>query len=218
MASGGGSRTASTASAKGTTPGSKARDPVAPTPAPTVLAPTPVAPTPAPTAAPTPEPPRLGKLVLAPGWDEAMAVSVAGRRVRLDREQTLELKPGSYDVEYTLETPAYSIAQTARVEVSAGGTARLETPLQRPGRLTVQPHLNTRPGTVRLDGQILGPAPVRGHWLLPGDHLVEVFASNAADAEPPVRQTITVASDQETVVTFDVDGKVELQTRTRPLS
>jgi serine/threonine-protein kinase len=179
----------------------------------------PVVPTPAPTAVPTPEPTPLplGRLVLAEGWDQATAVSVAGRRVRLDREQTLELRPGTYDLEYSLETPSYSLAESARVVVRPGATARVEVPLKRPGRLTVQPHLNTRPGTVRLDGQMIGAAPVRGRWLPPGEHLIEIFPASSPGAEPSVRQTVAISSDQETVLTFDVDGKVELTTRTRPL-
>jgi hypothetical protein len=137
--------------------------------------------------------------------------------VRLDREQTVELKPGTYDLEFSLETPSYSLAESARVVVRPGATARVEVPLRRPGRLTVQPHLNTRPGTVRLDGQMIGAAPVRGRWLPPGEHLIEVFPASSPGSEPAVRQTITVSSDQETVVTFDVDGKIELTTRTRSL-
>ena len=78
----------------------------------------------------------------------------------------------------------------------------------------MQPHLETPPGTVRLDGTVLGPAPIRGRWLAPGEHFVEVFA--AAATTPPVTQTVTVNSGIETVVTFDVDGRQPTQVRERP--
>ena len=194
------------------TPGPAAPTPSAPTPAPTAR------PTAAPTAVakPTPEAPRRGVLVLAAGWDAATTVRVAGQRIRLDREQTLELPPGGYDLVYALETPSYALEQSARVEIRPGATQRVEVPIERPGRLSVQPHLNTRPGVVRLDGQMLGAAPVRGRWLAPGDHQVEIFPAGATGGEPPVQVTVTIASDQETVVTFDVDGAQPTQVRARP--
>jgi serine/threonine-protein kinase len=176
------------------------------------------APTPTPTPAPTrePEAPRLGRVVIAGGWDAATTVSVAGRRVRLDREQSLELPPGSYDLVFTLETPRYALEQGARVQVVAGATQRIEVPLRRPGQVTIQPYLNSRPGVVRLDGQMAGAAPLRGRWLAPGEHLVEVFPAGAAGGEPAVKVTVTIDSDQESVVTFDVDGTQPTQVRARP--
>jgi len=201
--------------------GAAPQAPLAPTALPTPALPEPTAvptatPTPAPTPTPTPPPPRRGVLVLSPGWDPATVVQVAGRRVRLDQEQSLELAPGAYDLVYTLETPSYSLEQGARVELRPGATERVEVPIRRPGRLSVQPHLNTRPGVVRLDGQMVGAAPLRGRWLAPGEHLVEVFPVGAAGGEPPVKVTVTVASGEETVVTFDVDGGQGTQVRSRP--
>ncbi len=188
------------------------------TPAPEVPVPPTPAPTPVATPAPTPEPPRRGVLELAAGWDVAIVVRVDGRRIRLDHDQTVELPPGGYDLAYSLETPSYSLAETTRVELRPGARQRVEVPLRPPGRLSVQPHLNTRPGTVRLDGEMVGAAPLRGRWLRPGEHLIEVFPAGATDGEPPVRVTVTIASGEETVVTFDVDGGQSTQVRSRPAS
>lgn len=190
------------------------------TPAPPVATAAPT-PAPTPTASPTPAPvptaaaPRLGRLVIAPGWDAATTVTVAGRRVRLDREQTIELPPGGYDLVFALETPSFALEQGLRAEVVAGGSVAVVVPLRRPGRLSIQPHLNTRPGVIRLDGQMLGAAPLRGRWLTPGEHLVEVFPVGATGGEPPVKVTVTIDSEIETVVTFDVDGGQPTQVRTR---
>ena len=145
-----------------------------------------------------------------------MQLKVGGRRVRLDREQRLELEPGSYALAFSLATPDYSFAVERRVRLAAGRTERVPIPIERPGRLTVQPHLNTPGGIVRLDGQVLGPAPIRGRWLAPGDHQVEVFALAGPAAAAVVTRAITLRSDVETVVTFDVGGQLETQVRERP--
>jgi serine/threonine-protein kinase len=201
---------------------SAAPAPAAPTPsAPAPAAPGadsgPAAATPAPAPAPPPEPepePEPGRVVIAAAWDPAMQVRVAGQRLRLDRQRTIELPAGSHTLQFRLETPAYSFEKSVKVRLDEGETERLAVPIERPGRLSVQPHLETRPGTVRLDGALLGPSPIRGRWLAPGEHFVEVFADGATT--PPVTQTVTVRSGFETVVTFDVDGRQPTQVRERP--
>ncbi len=50
----------------------------------------------------------------------------------------------------------------------------------------------------------------------PGEHLVEIFPAGAAGGEPAVKVTVTIDSDQESVVTFDVDGAQPTQVRARP--
>jgi hypothetical protein len=70
-----------------------------------------------------------------------------------------------------------------------------------------------------VDGQVAGPAPVRGRWLQPGEHLVEVVPAAAAPGAPPaLSRRVPVRSSVETVVTFDVDGAIETQIRERPLA
>ncbi|GMU66557.1 MAG: hypothetical protein AMXMBFR36_28310 [Acidobacteriota bacterium] len=182
-----------------------------PSPAPPAVEPEPVPPATEPEPEPEPVP---GKVVLAAAWDPAMQVRVGGQRLRLDRQRTVELPPGSHTLQFRLETPAYTFEKSVKIRLEEGETERIAVPIERPGRLSVQPHLETRPGTVRLDGQLLGAAPVRGRWLAPGEHFVEVFAAGATT--PPVAQTVTVKSGIETVVTFDVDGRQPTQVRERP--
>jgi len=185
-----------------------------PTPAPR---PTEAAPRPVPTAAPTPAPPRVGRLQLAPGWNPGIVAEVADQRLQLDRDHSLELPPGSYDVQFSLSTADYKLSARRRVSIAAGATERLEVPIERPGKLTVQPHLGTRAGAVKLDGELIGNAPVRGKWLATGEHSVEIFPAGAVSGEPPVKRTISIRSNQETVLTFDLDGRKETQESSRPI-
>jgi serine/threonine-protein kinase len=219
----------STAARPAADPEPAAAAPVAPSPAPAPTAaaaqpapatPAPAAPTPAvgpgpAPAVPEPEPePQPGKVVIAAAWDPAMQVRVGGQRLRLDRQRTVELPAGSHSLQFRLETPAYTFEKSVKVRLDEGETERVAVPIERPGRLSVQPHLETPPGAVRLDGQVLGPAPIRGRWLAPGEHFVEIFATGSTT--PAVSQTVTVRSGVETVVTFDVDGRLPTQVRERP--
>jgi len=166
--------------------------------------------------APAPEPPKRGRLIVGPAWDPGMMLTVGGRRYRLDREQTIELPAGTLSLEFSLESPSYSTERDLRLKLGSGATERVSIPIERPGRLTVQPHLNTRGGTVRIDGNIVGPTPLRGRWLAPGEHFVEIFPLGAG-VEPGFSRPITIASAVETVVTVDLDRKLEPTIRERKL-
>jgi serine/threonine-protein kinase len=178
---------------------------------------TPQPPIPAPEPEPEPEPPPPpARVVIAAAWNPATQVRVGGRRLQLEREQRIELPAGRHTLTFILETPAYRFEKSLQVRVAAGETTRIATPIERPGQLTVQPHLGSRPGVVRIDGQAAGSAPLRGHWLAPGDYRVEVFAAGAAT--PSLSQSVAVRGDFESVVTFDVDGAQPTQVRERPLA
>jgi hypothetical protein len=145
-----------------------------------------------------------------------MLLVIGERRIRLDREQTLELAAGTATLHFTLTRPEYSAESDLRVQLKPGATERVSIPLDKPGRLTVQPHLNARPGHVRIDGQPVGATPVRGLWTAPGSHFVEIFAVGAT-GDPGFAQAIEIRSDVETVVTFDLDGRAAHLIRERPL-
>ncbi|MCB1007545.1 MAG: hypothetical protein KDB94_01485, partial [Acidobacteria bacterium] len=177
-------------------------------------------PRPRPTEAPTPAtpaPPRVGRLQFAPAWNPAIVATVEGERLRLDQDRSLELPPGSYDVSFSLDTTDYKLSGRRRVTVTAGQTERVEVPIERPGKLTVQQHLGTRPGAVKVDGELVGNAPVRGKWLSAGAHEVEIFPAGAVSGDAPVKRTITIRSNQETILTFDLDGRKENQETSRPI-
>jgi serine/threonine-protein kinase len=173
---------------------------------------------PAPAAAPPPPPaPKPATLVVGPAWDTGMTLRVASKRYRLDREHRIELEAGTYSLDFELQSPSYRFDKASRLKLAAGETERAVIPIQRPGRLSVQPHLNTRPGNVRIDGQMAGPAPVRGRWLEPGQHAVEVFAVAGGGVTPALAQSIEIKSGVETIVSFDVDGRVAPTIRERPI-
>jgi hypothetical protein len=145
-----------------------------------------------------------------------MRVRIGSRRYRLDQEHTIEQPAGDATLEFSIATPAFVFERDLRVRLKPGAVERVSIPIEKPGRLTVQPHLNTRGGIVRIDGTMAGPTPLRGRWLAPGEHFVEVFAAGDA-LEPGFARSIPIASDAETVVTFDLDGRVEATVRDRPL-
>ena len=180
----------------------------------------PTRPEPAPAKLPEPavEPPAPAHLQVGPAWNPALEMRVAGHSYRLDRQRRVELAAGSYGVDFSITTPDFSFRSQRRVRLAAGETKRLPIPIEPPGQLTVQPHLGTPSGVVRVDGEMAGAAPLRRRWLQPGEHRVEVFPATGADAAPAVSRTVTVHSQVETVVTFDVDGKLETQVRERPSS
>jgi len=207
-----------TGAAAATAPTATAQSPVVPvsTPAPRPTE----APRSQPTAAPppaTPAPPRVGRLQFAPAWNPAIVATVEGERLRLDQDRSLELPPGSYDVSFSLDTADYKLSGRRRVTVTAGQTERVEVPIERPGKLTVQQHLGTRPGAVKVDGDLVGNAPVRGKWLAAGTHEIEIFPAGNVSGEAPVKRKITIRSNQETILTFDLDGRKENQETTRPI-
>ena len=165
--------------------------------------------------APPPEPKRA-VLVIGPAWDPGMMVRVGNRSLRLDREHRIEVAAGALTLEFSLAIPGYSIERQLPLQLRPGASERVSIPIEKPGRLTVQPHLNTRPGTARLDGDLAGTTPLRGLLLSPGEHFLEVFA--AGESAPAIARSVTIASDVETVVTFDLDGRVETIVRDKPLA
>jgi len=161
--------------------------------------------------------PKRGRLVIGPAWDPAMTATIGERRYRLDRQQTIEVPAGIVPVAFAVETPAYAFRTELRLKVAGGATERVSIPIEKPGKLSVQPHLNTRPGTVRLDGEVAGGTPLRGRWLAPGPHFVEVFALGGNPTTPGFSQSVAIKSDVETILTFDLDGVMTPTVRERPL-
>ena len=56
---------------------------------------------------------------------------------------------------------------------------------------------------------------LKGDWG-PGEHRVEIFPVSGMTATPVVSQAVTVRSEVETVLTFDLGGGQETQVRERP--
>ena len=160
----------------------------------------------APAEAPPPLAPEPAVLTVASAWDSAMTLRLGGKIWTLDRERRLELAAGSYKLKFEIDSPVYRHAQETTVRLKEGEKRQITSPIERPGRLTVQPHINARQAFVRLDGGPAVPTPVRGLWVAPGPHVVDVVATQ--DPESPVlrQESIRIRSEYESILTFDLDG------------
>jgi hypothetical protein len=181
-----------------------------PTPAPAIAS--------RPTPPPAPPPPKRGRLEVPAAWNPAMILTLDGTRYNLDHSQTIELAPGPLHLDFTLTTADYSFSRELPIRLGAGQRIPVSIPIARPGRLTVQQQIGTRPGIVRLDGEVRGRAPVRGLWLSPGDHYLEIFPLGATLEQPVVDQTVGIRSDVETIMTFDLAANPAALLRERPLA
>lgn len=172
----------------------------------------------APTAAPAPAPPPAPAVVtVAAGWDSAMTVRLGNRSWTLDRDRRLELAPGTYRFVFAIETPVYTHRAESTLKLKEGETRTLVSPIERPGKLTVQPHLNARQAFVRLDGEPAVPTPLRGRWLAPGPHRVEIVASQDPAAAVLKTESVEIRSETEAILTFDLDGRNPQRLAEKPI-
>ena len=170
------------------------------------------------TAPPPPPPaPKPAVLTVAPAWDSAMSLRLGGKVWALDRERRLELAAGSYKLKFAIESPVYSHVEELTVRLGEGENRRITSPIERPGKLTVQPHINARQAFVRLDGALAVATPLRGRWLAPGPHIVEIVAT--PDPASPVlrRESIEIRSESESILTFDLDGRSQQRLAEKPI-
>ena len=167
---------------------------------------------PAPPAAPKP-----AMLSIAPAWDSAMSLRIGSKVWTLDRERRLDLAAGTYTLKFAIETPSYSHSQETSVRLKEGETRRIVSPIDRPGKLTVQPHINARQAFVRLDGGPALPTPLRGRWISPGPHVVAIVATQ--DPLSPVlrQEKVQIRSEIESILTFDLDDRNPQRLAEKPI-
>ncbi len=189
-----------------------AASPAAPVAGPAAAAATPAAAEIAPPPAPAP-----AILTVAAAWDSAMTVRLGGKVWTLDRERRLELAPGSYRLKFAIDTPVYSHAAETTVRLKEGEKRQLVSPIERPGKLTVQPHINARQAFVRLDGAAAVATPLRGRWLAPGPHIVEIVASPDPAAPALRKESVEIRSENESILTFDLDGRSPQRLAEKPI-
>mgnify|MGYP003882738975 CR=1 FL=1 len=111
------------------------------------------------------------------GGTVEFAVNAPGGKVVINGATELQLptrlstvQPGNY--RYTVSAPGFE-SQEGRFTFARGKNLYLYSELERSAGLLV---VDTVPAAqvVRLDGQVLGPGPIRRDDLAPGPHLVEV--------------------------------------------
>ncbi len=170
---------------------------------------------PAPAETPAPAPPAPATLLLPPGWSDRIRVSIdGGPEFALDSARTRRLAPGSHSLTFSLLTPRYRAIETVRVVLEPGEERRLRIPIKPPGALTVQADLGSPQGRVRVDGEELGPTPLRRHFLAAGLHRVSVYAPDRPSS-PIFERPLRVLPGEETVITFDLSGRREPLVRHR---
>ncbi len=171
------------------------------------------------TAAPPPSPPSPSPAILSvtAAWDSAMTMRLGNKVWTLDRERHLELAPGTYRLKFAIDTPVYAQSAETTLRLKEGERRAIASPIERPGKLTVQPHINARQAFVRLDGASAIPTPLRGRWLAPGPHVVEIVASQDPAAPVLRRESVQIRSENESILTFDLDGRSPQRLAEKPI-
>ncbi|MEM9554211.1 MAG: protein kinase [Acidobacteriota bacterium] len=154
-----------------------------------------------------------GRLVVpALLWAETASVSAGGRSYDLQRGRTIELPAGSYDVVFRVADPDYALVRSRRVQIGAGESVRLQSPIPAPASLSIRPFPRRPQGLVILDGEAPQPTPLRRLRLEPGRHTIEIRPLEGE--EPVLRRLVELESLQETILTFDLDaGSIEEATK-----
>jgi hypothetical protein len=156
-------------------------------------------------------------LTVSPAWDSAMTFRLGAKVWTLDRERRLELTPGTYNLKFAIETPSYSHSQESTVRLREGEQRRIASPIERPGKLTVQPHINARQAFVRLDGGPAFPTPMRGRWIAPGPHVVAIVAAQSPDSPVLRQENVQIRSEVESILTFDLDDRSPQRLAEKPI-
>ncbi len=160
--------------------------------------------------------PQVGTLVLqAAGWTEYLTAEIGGKTYPLHRGWRLELTPRDYDVSFRLALPGYSRQASVRAEVSAGNTTSVESPIARPGALSVRPFPTKPRGEVWRDGESLGPSPITRSLVEPGRYNIEIRP--IGDDGETVEWQGEILSGQETVLSFDLENDT-VRASSKPLA
>lgn len=157
-----------------------------------------------PPPAKTEPPPRDATLILgAPGWTTTMTVSLGKKSWTLDRDQTLTLKAGTYNLSFQLQEEGYAVSAPLRVALGSGESHRVAPPIPQPGLLSVRPLPRRPAGDLVLDGQFLGSLNLTRRKLAPGVHQLEIRGRDGGSAK--VARALEIQSGKETVVSFDLE-------------
>jgi hypothetical protein len=87
---------------------------------------------------------------------------------------------------------------STQVAVLAGQRATVMMPVRSGGTLRVI--ASAMGAVISIDGEVIGPSPAVREGLAPGEHIVEA----SAEGYEPARQTVTVDSGQQRVVSIDL--------------
>ncbi len=158
-------------------------------------------------APPAPRPAAPASLSFDGVWHPDIRLSVDGAPpFTLGSARALPLEPGPHSLTFSIDSGGYRATHTLGVNVSAGESRRIPVPIDPPGRLTVQAHLGSPQGLVRIGSQrLLRPTPLRGQPIEPGRHHLAIF-SHEDQTSPLFQSAVEVRPGHEAIVTFDLDG------------
>ena len=166
----------------------------------------------APPAPPVASPVGTGTVRIERAWSNRMTVRVDDGPVQaLDRDLPLSLAPGPHRLSFALVGSRYSDHREREIEVAAGESLAIRSPIPRPGLLRVQAAVGSPRAAVRVDGREVGSSPVEV-WVAPGSPGITLVAGDRTRAaQAPVR------SGELTVVTVDLRGTEPPKVVSRPL-
>ena len=148
-------------------------------------------------------------LVLRPGWDPSIRVSIDGdNALDLDNEQALALPVGRHFLEFSILRDDYQAFESIEIELLDGQRHVIEPPLPQPGRLTVRSASSSPQLFVRIDGQPMGYTPIQGRLLPPGQH--EMLLTKTGESRDGRKLTVEVGSARETVLVGSLDLRTEI--------
>ncbi len=140
-------------------------------------------------------------------WSQEIQLSINGAPpVTVGRSQAIELGPGDHSLTFSLDAGGFRDSQTLSVRLTAGESKRIPVPISPPGRLTVQAHLGSPQGLVRIGKErLLRPTPLRAHAIRAGRHQLALFGHD--DRGKAVLNTLVdIRAGHEAIVTFDLEG------------
>ncbi len=158
--------------------------------------------------------PTTGRLILPRvPWTDRMIVRLGSKSYRLHRRHPVELPPGTYRAVFELSDEGLPegaqehyrpASRSIEVRVTAGKSSTVKNPIPQPGAISVRPLPRRPQGQVSIDGELLGPTPLSGIQREPGTYTLEIRPRDG-EGEGLLKE-ITLASGQETILSFDLDA------------
>ncbi len=141
---------------------------------------------------------------LPPSWHPQMMVSIDGGAFQaLDRRRMQELRPGTHQLTFWLNTLSYQARRTLDFEFEPGETRTVESPLAPPAALRIALEPETLAARVEIDGRTV-KLPLDGLEVLePGNHRLTLYAS-PADPLGPLTKMVELHAATVHQVTFDM--------------
>lgn len=143
-------------------------------------------------------------LFLPPSWHPGITVAIDRGPFRpLQSRQTHDLKPGTHEITFRLETASYRASETVALDLEPAEIQTIESPLAPPAAVNFVIVPETTAGRVEIDGRFLS-LPLREAAILePGRHQI-IFHPAPADPLGPLTKSAHLEPASVHQVTFDM--------------